>query len=53
MKLLLPYFIKFLIDNTMVPNKYLYDCTMRRLEKRQVIINIYDKSVFLANDNCK
>lgn len=53
MKLLLLYFIEFSGDGTIVSKKYLSDCAIRGPEKRSIIMIIYDKSKFSANNGCK
>lgn len=53
MNLLLPYFIQFSEDSTIVSKEYPNDCIMGRPEKRQMIMIIHNKSTFSANDRRK
>ncbi len=50
MKSLLPYFVGFFEDGTMVPKEYPDDCAVRRPDQRQIIMITYDESTFSAND---
>ncbi len=50
MKSLLPYFVQFFEDNTIVPKEYLDYCAVMGLDQRLIILITYDKSTFSAND---
>lgn len=45
-----PYFVKFNEIKTMKKKEYLLDCTIKGVNRRPVIIIIYNKSIFSAND---
>lgn len=53
MKLLLPYFVEFSEDGTIVSKEYPSDCTIGILEKRPIIMITHDESIFSANDRRK
>ena len=53
MKSLLPYFVEFFEDGTMVLKEYLDDCAVDRPDRRPIIMIKYDKSTFSANDGCR
>lgn len=49
-KTLLPYFVKFKKDGTILPKKYSEDCIVGGLDWQSIIMVIYNKSIFSAND---
>lgn len=51
MKKLEPYLFKFNEDGTIKDKKYSLDCVIKNANWRLVIIIIYDKSNFFANNN--
>ena len=53
MNLVLPYFVEFSEDGTIVSKEYPSDCTIDEPEKRLIIMITHDKSTFYANDGCK
>lgn len=50
---LLPYFVEFKEDGTMVTKESSSDCTVKDLNWRPIIIITYDKSQFFVNDSCQ
>ena len=50
MRLLLPYFVKFFKDGFILEKNYLNNCIVKKLDQRLIIIIIYNKSIFLANN---
>lgn len=53
MKLLLPYFVEFSEDGTIVSKEYPSDCALGGPEKRPIIMITQDESTFFANDRRK
>ena len=53
MKSLLPYFMEFFKDDTMIPKEYSDDYTVERPDQRPIIMITYDKSTFSTNDRCR
>lgn len=51
MKSSLSYLVKFLEDNTILSKKYLDNCALGEPDWRLIIITIYNKSIFFANNN--
>lgn len=51
MKVLLPYFIKFKKNGTILPKKYLKDYVVRGSDGQLIIMIIYDKSIFSTNNS--
>ena len=50
MKSLLPYFVGFSDDGSILPKVYLDDCAVRRQDQRPIIIITNDESIFSPND---
>ncbi len=50
MKSLLPYFVEFLENGTMIPKEYPDDYEVGGPDRRPIIKIIYDESTFSAND---
>ena len=48
-KSLLPYFIEFSDDRSILHTVYLEDCIVDRPDKRFIIMITYDESTFFAN----
>ncbi len=53
MKSLLPYFVEFFDDRSILPKIYPDDCAVKRSDQRHIIMITYDKSIFSANDGCR
>ena len=53
MKLLLPYFVEFYEDGTIVPKEYPDDCAVRGPNRRPIIMITHEESTFSANDGRK
>lgn len=53
MKELLPYFVQFGEDGSILPKEYPKDCAVGRLNKRPIIMIKYDKNIFSANDGSR
>lgn len=51
MKSLLSYFVKFCNNRSILFKVYLDNSIIRDLNQRSIIITIYDKSIFLINDD--
>ena len=49
-KALLPYFVEFSENRSILSKDYPKDCAVSRLNKRLIIMIIYNKNTFLAND---
>lgn len=52
-KLFLPYFVEFSKKSSILPKEYPGDCGVGRPDQRPIIMIIYYKSVFLANNRCQ
>lgn len=50
MKKLLPYFVEFSKDRSILPKKYLKNCIIKELNQRLIIMIIYNENTFLANN---
>lgn len=50
MKALLPYFVEFSEDRSILPKVYPEDCTVGGPKKRRIIMITHDESTFSAND---
>lgn len=50
MRLLLFYLVKFSENNSILEKNYPNDCIVKKLDQRSIIMIIYNKSIFLAND---
>ena len=50
MKSLLPYFVRFSDDESIFSKVYSDDYAVKRLDRRPIIMIIYDESIFSAND---
>ena len=50
MKALLPYFVEFSEDGSILPKVYLKDCAVSGPNKRPIIMITHNESTFLAND---
>lgn len=50
MRLFLPYFVEFFKDGSILEKDYSDDCAIEGHNQKPIIIIIYDKSKFLAND---
>ena len=50
MKSLLPYFVEFSNDGSMLPKTYPENCAVGGLDRKPIIMITYDKSTFFAND---
>ena len=53
MKSLLPYFVEFFEDGTMVPKEYPDDCAVGGPDRRPIIMITHDENIFSANDGCR
>ncbi len=51
MKALLPYFVKFKEDSTILPKKYPENCAVGSSNRRPIIMITHDKSTFSANNS--
>ena len=51
LKSLLPYFVEFSNDRSIVPKVYLDDCAIKGSDQRPIITIIHDESIFSANDD--
>ena len=51
MKLLLPYFVEFSDDGSILPKTYSEDCALGGPSWRPIIMITYDKNTFSANDD--
>lgn len=49
-KVLLPYFVKFKEDNTILSKEYPNDCAVEGLNQQPIVT--HDESIFSANNNC-
>lgn len=49
-KILFPYFVKFNKDGSILSKNYSKNCAVDGLNKRLIMIIIYNESIFLAND---
>lgn len=52
MKKLLPYFVKFSKNGSILSKKYPENCVIRKPNWQPIIMIIYNKSSFLPNDRC-
>lgn len=52
-KILLPYFVKFKEDNTILLKEYLENCTVGDSNQWTIIMITYDKNIFSINNNCQ
>lgn len=52
-KSLLPYFVHFFKDGIIILKKYPNNCILGSSDQRPIIIIIYDKSIFFANNKYK
>ena len=50
-KSLIPYFVEFQDDSTILPKEYLEDCVIGEPNRRQIIMITHDESTFSANDS--
>lgn len=50
MKSLLPYFVEFFDDGSILPKLYSENCTMDNPDQRPIIMITYNESIFFAND---
>ncbi len=50
MKSLLPYFVEFFDNGSILPKVYLDDYAVGRSDQRPIIMITHDKSTFSAND---
>ncbi len=50
MKSLLPYFLEFFEDGTMIPKEYLDDCKVEGPDRKPIIMITHNESTFSAND---
>ena len=50
MKSLLPYFVEFFEDGTMVPKEYPDDCAVEGPDQRPIIMITHDESTFFINN---
>ena len=53
MKALLPYFVEFKEDGTILPKEYLDDCAVGDSDRRPIIMITHDESTFSANDSLR
>ena len=53
MKSLLPYFVEFSEDGSMLPKIYPEDCIVSGLDRRPVTMITCNESTFSANDRCR
>ena len=51
MKALLPYFVKFKEDGTILPKEYPDDCAVGGSDRRPIIMITHDESTFSTNDS--
>ena len=51
MKSLLPYFVEFQDDGTILPKEYPEDCAVGGPNRRQIIMITHDESTFSVNDS--
>lgn len=49
-KVLFPYFIEFSKDGSILPKNYSKNCVVSKSNKKPIIMIIYNKSNFFAND---
>lgn len=52
-KILLPYFVKFKKDNTILLKKYSENCAVEDSNQRPIIMITHDKNIFFANNSCQ
>lgn len=52
-KLLLPYFVGFFDNKSILPKVYSDNYVGNRSDQTPIIIIIYDKSIFPINDSCQ
>lgn len=52
-KVLLPYFVKFKEDGTILPKEYLNNCTVGSLDQQLIIMITHNESTFSANNSCQ
>lgn len=50
MKSLLPNFVEFLKDNTIIPKEYPDHSEVKRSDQRSIIIITYNENTFYTND---
>ncbi len=50
-KSLLPYFVEFSDDGSILPKVYHDDCAVRGSDRRPIVMIIYDESTFCVNDS--
>lgn len=53
MKAILPYFVEFSKDRSILPKKYPKDCMVDGPDRRPIIMITYDESTFSANNGCR
>ena len=53
MNALLPYFVDFKKDVTILSKKYWDDCTVVSSDQQPIIIITYDESIFSINNSCQ
>ena len=53
MKALLPYFVQFKEDGTILPKKYPDDCAVGGSDRQPIILITHDESTFSANNSCR
>lgn len=51
-KVLLPYFVKFKKNDTILSKNSSDNCVIRSLDQHQISIIIYNVSIFFANNSC-
>ncbi len=51
MKALLPYFVEFKEDGTILPKEYPEDCAVGGLDQQPIIMITHDKSTFSTNNS--
>lgn len=51
MKLLLPYFVEFSNNRSILPKIYPENCVVDGLNRRPIILIIYNESIFSVNDD--
>ena len=53
MKSLLPYFVEFSEDGSMISKKYPDNCAVGGPDQRPIIMITYNESIFSTNDGCR
>ncbi len=53
MKSLLPHFVEFSDDGSILPKVYPDDCAVGRSDQRPITMITYDESIFSANNGCR